>query len=101
MISCYIRYQIDPTKLDEFEIYAKKWIPLVNKFGGEHNGYYLPSEGANDIALAIFTFPSFAEYESYRHASMQDSECLDAFAYAESTQCIVRYERSFFRPVFT
>ena len=33
MITCYLRYVVDPEKLDEFEIYAKKWIPLVNRFG--------------------------------------------------------------------
>jgi len=100
MVTCYLRYVIDPYKVKEFEIYAKKWIPLVNKFGGVHNGYYLPSEGANNIALALFTFRSLAEYEQYRKDSLKDSECLNAFKYAEETRCILSYERSFFKPVF-
>ena len=100
MITCYLKYVIDPNKLSEFEHYAKLWIPLVNKFGGQHNGYFLPSEGANNIALALFTFPSLAEYERYRTASFDDAECMAAFKYAQDTQCIVSYERSFFRPVF-
>jgi hypothetical protein len=29
-----------------------------------------------------------------------DAECQAAFAYAEETRCIVRYERSFMRPMF-
>ena len=45
MITCYVRYVIDPKKVNEFEEYAKMWIPLVEKFGGQHNGYFLPSEG--------------------------------------------------------
>ncbi|WP_323228736.1 NIPSNAP family protein [Xanthomonas floridensis] len=61
--------------------------------------YFLPSEGANTIALALFSFPSLAEYARYREASLQDAQCLAAFAYAERTRCIISYERSFFRPV--
>ena len=100
MITCFLKYEIDPYMVEEFEAYAKMWIPLVNKFGGAHNGYFLPSEGANNIALALFTFPSLAAYETYRQDSMQDPECIAAFEYAEQTKCIVSYERSFFRPLF-
>ncbi len=101
MITCYLRYIIDPYKLKEFEHYGKLWIPLVEKFGGRHHGYFLPSEGANNVALAMFSFESLAAYEGYRIKSMDDSDCQAAFAYAEQTRCIVSYERSFFRPVFS
>ncbi|KRB67773.1 NIPSNAP family protein [Noviherbaspirillum sp. Root189] len=100
MVTCYLRYVVDPSKLKEFEHYGKLWIPLVEKFGGKHHGYFLPSEGANNIALALFTFPSLAAYEQYRTRSLADMECLAAFRYAEETKCILSYERSFFRPVF-
>jgi len=99
MISCYIKYKIDANKLEEFEIYAKKWIPLVNKFGGTHHGYFLPHEGTNDMALALFSFPSLAAYETYREDSFKDPECLQAFDYATKTKCIINYERSFMRPL--
>ncbi|PFW55149.1 NIPSNAP family protein, partial [Bacillus sp. AFS075960] len=42
MITCYVRYVVDASKLDEFETYGKMWIPLVKKFGGDHHGYFLP-----------------------------------------------------------
>ncbi|MBV1839145.1 NIPSNAP family protein [Photobacterium ganghwense] len=100
MVTCYLRYIIDPAKISEFEEYAKMWIPLVAKFGGQHHGYFLPSEGANNVALALFTFPSLAEYESYRNDSFKDNECIAAIKFAEKTNCIISYERSFFRPVF-
>ncbi|MEF3074722.1 NIPSNAP family protein [Methylobacter sp. Wu1] len=100
MITCYLRYIIDPYKLKEFEHYGKLWISLVEKFGGKHHGYFMPSEGANNVALALFTFPSFARYEEYRAQSLQDSACQAAFEYAEQTGCILSYDRSFFRPVF-
>lgn len=100
MITCYLNYIIDPQKLKEFEHYAKLWIPLVDKFGGKHHGYFLPSEGASNVALALFTFPSLAAYETYRNDSFKDKACLEAFAYADETQCVISYQRSFFRPVF-
>lgn len=101
MVTVYLRYVLNSSKLKEFEYYGKLWIPLVARFGGTHHGYFLPSEGANNIALALFTFDSLAAYESYRQQSFQDADCMAAFKYAEETQCIVSYERSFFRPVFS
>jgi hypothetical protein len=100
MITCYLRYTIDPYKLKEFEHYAKLWIRLLAKFGGTHHGYFMPSEGASNIALALFSFPSLALYEEYRQKSFQDPECQAAFKYAEETRCFISSERSFFRPVF-
>ncbi len=99
MITCYLRYVIDPFKLKEFEHYGRIWIPLVERFGGKHHGYFLPSEGANNIALAMFTFPSFAQYEDYRAKSMQDPNARRRSG-RRGDRCIVSYERSFFRPVF-
>ena len=101
MVTIYLRYVLDATKLKEFEHYAKLWIPLVEKFGGKHHGYFMPSEGANNIALALFTFDSLATYESYRRRSFEDPNCQSAFKYAEDTRCIFSSERSFFRPVFS
>jgi hypothetical protein len=83
MVTCFLRYIIDPFKLKEFERYGKVWIPLVERYGGKHHGYFLPSEGANNVALAMFTFPSLALYEEYRVKSRQDPECLAAFKFAE------------------
>ncbi|NRA82863.1 MAG: NIPSNAP family protein [Gammaproteobacteria bacterium] len=100
MITCFINYIIDANKIKEFEYYANLWIPLVNKFGGEHNGYFLPSEGASNVALALFTFPSLAKYEQYRTKSFKDRACIEAFDYEAQNQCIKSYQRSFFRPLF-
>lgn len=99
MITCYVRYVLDPYKLDEFEKYAKLWIPLVEKFGGKHHGYFLPHEGANNIAVTLFSFNSLAEYETYRTDSMKDPECQTAYKLAENSKCIISYERNFMRPV--
>jgi hypothetical protein len=100
MVTCFLRYVIDPVKAAEFERYGQLWIGLVGRFGGTHHGYFMPSEGANNVALALFSFPSLASYEQYRSQSMSDPECQAAFQYAKDTACILSYERSFFRPVF-
>jgi hypothetical protein len=91
---------IDPDKILEFEIYAKMWIPLVEKFGGKHHGYFLPSEGANNIALSLFSFNSLADYEIYRKKAEQDAQCQEAMAYYKKTKCFLSYERNFMRPLF-
>lgn len=100
MITCYLRYVIDPCKLNEFENYARQWIPLGGRFGGTHHGYFLPHEGANTIALALFSFPSLATYEIHREAIKSDQACQAAFDHAKKTRCISRYGCSFIRPVF-
>ena len=99
MVTCYVKYVLDPSKLVEFERYARMWIPLVNKLGGTHHGYFLPGEGANNIALALFSFPSLSAYEAYRQRAAADPECLAAMRYYAETRCFLSYERSFFRPV--
>ena len=99
MVTCYLRYVIDPHKLAEFETYAKMWIPLVDKLGGKHHGYFLPHEGPNNIALALFSFPSLAAYEEYRARATSDPDCQAAIAYYKDTRCFLSFERSFMRPV--
>lgn len=99
MITCHLKYIIDPYQIPAFEAYGKLWIGLVNRMGGTHHGYFLPSEGANNVAYALFSFPSLAAYEQYRTASETDPECIAAFAQATEQRFILSYERSFLRPV--
>jgi NIPSNAP len=101
VITCYLRYVLDPYKLADFEAYGRLWIPLVNKMGGIHHGYFLPHEGANNIGYALFSFPSLAAYEEYRARIPTDPECQKAMDLAEATRCITSFERSFVRPIFT
>ena len=100
MVTCHLKYTIDPFQLAVFEDYAKRWIKLVNRFGGQHHGYFMPSEGANNIAFAMFSFTSLAEYENYRRLILEDKECIETFKIAEDSRCILSYERTFLRPVF-
>jgi len=98
-VTAHIRYVIDPLKIDDFERYAQLWIPLVERFGGQHHGYFLPSEGANDVAYALFSFDSLAAYERYRLDAEDDAECQAAYQFSAESGCILSYERTFLRPV--
>lgn len=55
VITCYLRYIIDPYKVAEFERYARMVIPLAAKYGGTQHGYFLPDEGPNNIAVNLFS----------------------------------------------
>jgi hypothetical protein len=99
MITCVVDYIIDPSKIDSFERFARRWIDLVNRYGGRHHGYFLPSEGASDRALALFSFPSLAEYEKYRSKLGRNEEFVAADRIRDESGCVIRYDRSFMRPL--
>lgn len=99
MISCTVRYEIDPDKLAEFEEYAVFWMRKIPEMGGIHHGYHMPYEGPNDIAYCHFSFDTLADYEAYRSKMWKDEECLVAYKIAQENKCIRRYDRSFTRPV--
>lgn len=98
-VTCFLQYEIDPSKVEAFETYARMWIPLVERFGGSHHGYFLPHESANDLAVALFSFTSLAAYEAYRAESRNDVDCKAAYEFARQGRFIRRYDRQFLRPV--
>lgn len=118
MFTCFIQYTVDPNKLSEFREYAKAWIHLIEKYGGTHHGYFIPGDsqdefpdasfsfpglgenGPNDIAIALFSFPDIAAYESYRRDVAHDDECVRATMRFNETRCFSRYQRTFLKPVF-
>ncbi len=99
MITCFVDYVIDPRKISEFEEFGRRWIELVEKHGGEHLGYFLPSEGASDRAIALFNFQSLAAYEKYRSRFGSDPEFIAADRIRDESGCILRYDRTFMRPL--
>lgn len=99
MITCHLTYEIDPAQIEAFERFARAWITLVNRSGGVHHGYWLPSEGASDVAYAAFSFPSFAAYEEYRALFGVDPDFAAADRIREESGCVRRYVRTFLRPV--
>jgi hypothetical protein len=83
-----------------FEEFARRWMDVVNRYGGTHHGYFLPSEGASDRALALFSFPSLAEYERYRKNFGVNEEFIAIDRIRDSSGCVIRYDRTFMRPLF-
>jgi hypothetical protein len=99
MITCQVRYEIDPDQVPVFEQFANRWMEIVNRHGGVHHGYFLPAEGANDVAYALFGFPSLADYERYRSRFGVDPEFVEADRIRDESRCVRRYERTFLRPL--
>ena len=99
MITCVVDYVIDPGKIEEFERFANRWMTLVARHGGVHHGYFLPAEGASDRALALFSFPSLADYEQYRTLFGVHPDFIAADRIRDQSGCVLRYERTFMRPL--
>jgi len=95
MITCFIRYQIDPFQRDAFEIYAQNWGRIIPRCGGHLLGYFLPHEGTNDEAWGLIAFDSLAAYESYRARLRSDPQGRENFAMAQSKRFILREQRTF------
>ena len=94
-ITCFIRYQIDPSQRDEFKKYAENWGRIIPRCGGQLVGYFLPYEGTNDVAWGLISFDSLAAYEAYKERLRSDQQARDNFAMAQSKRFILREERNF------
>jgi hypothetical protein len=98
-ITVFIRYQLDPYKRDGFEAYARNWLKIIPKCGGEVVGYWMPHEGSDNVAYGLISFASLAAYEAYRARLKSDSEGAANFALAQTERFIVSEERTFLRQV--
>ena len=65
MLTCIIRYQIDPTKIKYFAVYARNWGQVIPRCGADLIGYFAPHEGSGTLAYGIYNIAGLAEYESY------------------------------------
>jgi hypothetical protein len=95
MITCFIRYQIDPFQRDAFAEYAQNWVRIIPRCGGDLIGYFLPHEGSNDIGWGLIAFADLAAYEAYRARIRADPDGRANFAFAQARRFILREERSF------
>ena len=99
MITCFIRYQIDPFQKEAFKQYAENWGRIIPRCGGHLVGYFLPHEGTNDVAWGLIAFDGLAAYETYRARLRTDSEAIKNFSTAQSKRIILREERNFVQVV--
>jgi hypothetical protein len=98
-ITVFIRYRLDPYKRDGFESYARNWLKIIPKCGGELVGYWVPHEGTDHIAYGLISFASLAAYETYRARLRADPEGVENFTMAQRERFIVSEERTFLRQV--
>lgn len=95
MITCFIRYEIDPFQREAFRRYAQEWGRIIPRLGGELIGYYLPWEGTNYEAWGLIGFASLADYEAYRARLKRDPDAIANFEFAQRERFILREERRF------
>ena len=95
VITCFIRYEIDPRRREGFREYASAWLRIIPRCGGRLVGYFLPYEGNSYEAWGLISFDSLAAYEAYRARLRTDPEALANFAMAARDGFILREERTF------
>jgi hypothetical protein len=97
MITCFIRYAIDPFKVEAFEQYARAWGQAIPRCGADLIGYYAPHEGSATTAYAVYNIESLAAYEAYRARLREDEGARENFAFARRERFIQREDRLFVR----
>ena len=98
-VTVFIRCQLDPFRRAAFEAYAKRWLEIIPRCGGDLVGYWMPHEGTNNTAFALVSFESLAAYEAYRARLRADDAGRANFAFAEEGKFILAEERTFLRKV--
>ncbi len=97
MLTCIIKYHINPTKKSQFETYARNWGQAIPRNGADLIGYYAPHEGSSTLAYGIYNIPSLAAYEAYRQRLATDPLGAENYAFAQREKFILREDRTFLR----
>lgn len=97
MITCFIRYEIDPTKVAAFEEYARNWGQAIPRNGADLVGYFAPHEGSATTAYAVYSIESLAAYEAYRARLRGDPAARANFEFAQREKFIRTEDRIFLR----
>jgi hypothetical protein len=97
MLTCCIRYEIDPFKREQFVQYAQAWGQAIPRCGADLIGYFAPHEGSLTTAYALYNIESLAAYEAYRARLAEDSLGKENYAFAQEKRFILREERVFLK----
>ncbi|MEP4031931.1 NIPSNAP family protein [Roseibium polysiphoniae] len=97
MITCFIRYHIDPTKRKAFETYARNWGVAIPRCGAELIGYYAPHEGSSTLAYGVYNIESLAAYEAYRKRLSEDPLGRENYEFAQREKFLLREDRTFLK----
>lgn len=101
MLTCFIRYEIDPFGVSAFEDYARNWGQAIPRCGADLIGYFAPHEGSATTAYGVYTIESLAAYEAYRARLRDDPLGRENYAFARRERFITREDRTFLRLVST
>ncbi|MDD9725455.1 NIPSNAP family protein [Roseovarius sp. SK2] len=101
MLTCIIRYHVDPTKHAQFAHYARNWGTAIPRCGADLIGYFAPHEGSSTLSYGIYNIPSLAEYEAYRARLAADPLGRENYAFAQSENFLLREDRTFLKCVST
>jgi hypothetical protein len=99
MITCFIRYEIDPFKHDAFARYARVWGEAIPRCGAELIGYFGPHEGSATAAYGVYSIADLAAYEAYRARLRTDPAAEANFAFAKKERFILKEDRLFLKPL--
>ena len=99
MLTCFIRYQIDPTKKEAFAAYARNWGEAIPRCGARLIGYYAPHEGSSTLAYGVYDIESLAAYEAYRARLAADPLGRENYAFAQAEKFLLREDRTFLKRV--
>ena len=97
MITCFIRYEIDPFKADAFAQYARNWGEAIPRCGAQLIGYFAPHEGSATTAYGLYNIENLAAYEAYRARLRDDPLGRENYEFARREQFIRREDRIFLR----
>ena len=99
MLTCVIRYRIDPTKTDQFATYARNWGQAIPRCGADLVGYFAPHEGSSTLAYGIYHIESLAAYEAYRAHLAADPLGQANYDFAQKERFLTREDRTFLKLV--
>ncbi|WAC60952.1 NIPSNAP family protein [Brevundimonas sp. SL130] len=97
MITCFIRYEIDPFKADAFDAYARNWGQAIPRCGADLVGYFGPHEGSSTTAYGVYNIESLAAYEAYRARLRDDPLGRENYDFAKREKFIQKEDRLFLR----
>jgi len=97
MITCFIRYEIDPFKHAAFAQYARAWGQAIPRCGAELVGYFAPHEGSATVAYGVYHVDDLAAYEAYRARLAADPLGRENYDFARRETFIRREDRLFLK----
>jgi hypothetical protein len=97
VITCIIRYHIDPAKKAEFEQYARNWGQAIPRCGADLVGYFAPHEGSTTRAYGIYSIESLSAYEQYKARLAVDPLARENYEFAKRERFLMREDRTFLK----